>query len=171
MKNLLPDVKLIVILRNPVDRAYSDYHHSIRHENDTLSFEKAIELEEERCAEERERVFKYPDSSSPPVNYYAYSYLAKGLYADQLERWFKHYDRRQFLILATEDFRKNPQQILDQIFNFLGLPSFKMENLRNHNVGNYKEMNTDTRKFLIEYFRPHNEKLYRLLQRRFDWDK
>ena len=169
MKDLLPDVKLIVILRNPVDRAYSDYHHSIRGGKDTLSFEKAIESEEERCAEEWERVLKDPNFR--PRNYMAYSYLAKGLYADSLERWFKHYDRKQFLILATEDFHKNPQLILDQIFDFLGVSSFQAENLRNLNVGEYNKMNVDTRKLLVEYFKPHNEKLYNLLRRNFDWDK
>ena len=170
MKKMLPDVKLIVTLRNPVDRAYSDYWHSVLGNKETLSFEKAIELEEERCAEEREQIIKDPNSFVG--NYRAYSYLEKGLYADQLENWFKHYNRKQFLILTTDDLRKNPQQTLDQIFDFLGLPPFKVENLRDRNVGNYNErMNEDTRKFLIEYFKPHNERLYKLLQRDFDWDK
>ena len=169
MKELLPDVKLIAILRNPVDRAHSDYHHSARWGKETLSFERALELEDERCAEERERMPKDPGFS--PINYYAYSYLEKGLYAEQLERWFRHYGRKQFLILATEDFHKNPQLTLDRVFDFLGVSSFQTENLRNLNVGEYKEMNADTREFLIKYFKPHNERLYRLLQRSFDWDK
>ena len=170
MKEILPDVKLIAILRNPVDRAYSQYHHNIRRNNEPLSFEKAIELEEERCAGDLERLIRDPDFV--PVHYRKHSYIARGVYADQMERWFKHYDRKQFLILTTEDLRKDPQQILDQIFDFLGLPPFKVENLKNRNVGNYKErMNEDTRKFLIEYFEPHNERLFKLLQRRFDWNK
>ena len=61
MKEILPDVKLIVILRNPVDRAYSHYHHMLRRNNESLSFEKAIESEKERCAGERERLIKNPD--------------------------------------------------------------------------------------------------------------
>ena len=170
MREILPDIKLIAILRNPVDRAYSQYHHNIRHNNETLSFEKAIELEEERCAGERERLIS--DSDFVPVHYRRHSYLARGIYADQLKNWFKHYSKKQFLILTTEDLRKNPQQALDQVFDFLGLSPFNVENLTDHNVGNYKEkMNEDTRKFLVEYFRPHNERLYKLLQRGFDWDK
>ena len=170
MKTILPDVKLIVILRNPVDRAYSHYHYNVIRNKETLSFEKAIELEEERCAEEKERMIREPDFA--PFHYTEYLYLARGIYADQLENWFKHYTKKQFLILATEDFRKNPQQAMDQVFDFLGLSPFIVENLTDRNVGNYKEkMNEDTRKFLIEYFRPHNERLYKLLQRGFDWDK
>ena len=169
MKNVLPNVKLIMILRNPVDRAYSHYHHMLKKKWETLSFEKAIEMEEERCAGEREKIIKDPHFI--PKHFRAHAYLVQGIYADQLEDWFKHYSKRQFLILTTEDFRKNPQQTLNQVFDFLELPPFHVENLKDRNVGNYKEMNKDTRKFLIEYFKPHNERLYKLLQRDFDWDK
>ena len=134
-----------------------------------MSFEKAIELEEKRCAGERERLNNDPDFI--PNYYHDNSYLARGVYADQLENWFKHYDRKQLLILTTEDFHKNVQQTLDQVFDFLEVPPFQAENLRNLNVGNYKAMNADTRKFLIKYFRPHNERLSKLLQRNFNWNK
>ena len=169
MKKILPDVKLIVILRNPVDRAYSHYHHIVRQNNEILSFEKAIELEEERCAGEREQLIKDPDYV--PNHYRRHSYLARGVYADQLENWFGHYSKDQFLILTTEDFRENPQRTLDQVFDFLGVSPFQAENLRGLNIGNYKEMNEDTRKFLIDYFKPHNKRLSKLLQRSFEWDK
>ena len=169
MKNVLPNAKLIVILRNPVDRAYSQYHHSKRMNEETLSFERAIKLEEERCARERELLIKNPNFVTKHYQYH--SYLARGIYADQLENWFKHYPRKQFLILTTDNLRKNPQQPLDQIFDFLEVPPFQVRHLKDRNVGNYKKMSEDTRKFLIEYFRPHNERLSKLLQRRFNWDK
>ena len=126
-------------------------------------------MEEERCAGEREQLIKDPDFV--PKHYRAHSYLIGGVYADHLEYWFRYYKRKQFLILTTEDFHQNSQRILDQVFDFLGVPPFQAENLRDQNVGNYKEMNKDTRKFLIEYFKPHNERLSKILQRRFDWDK
>ena len=169
MKKDLPDAKLIVILRNPVDRAYSQYQHTLSHNNETLSFEKAIELEEKRCAGEREQMIK--DPGFVPKHFRKHSYLARGTYADQLERWFKHYDRKQFLILATEDLRKNPQRTLDQIFNFLEVPPFQIGDFMDANTRIYEKMSKDTRKFLVEYFKPHNERLYRMLQRSFDWDK
>ena len=168
MREILPDAKLIVILRNPVDRAHSQYHHSLRHNHETLSFEKAIKLEEERLAGERERPIEDPYVIS---HYRTHSYLTRGMYADQLENWFRHYNRKQFLILTTDDLRKNPQQTLDQIFDFLGVSPFQADNLKNSNVGSYKEMNKGTRKFLIEHFKPHNERLSKLLQRNFDWDR
>ena len=142
----------------------------MRANKETLPFEKAIEAEEERCTGERERLVK--DPYFVPRSYQLYSYIARGHYADQLENWFRYYNRKQFLILATEDLRKSPQRILDQVFGFLEVPpSLRVENLRDRNVGNYKKINEGTRKLLIEYFKPHNERLYKLLQRNFDWDK
>ena len=169
MKEALPDAKLILILRNPIDRAYSHYRMKLRVKKEALPFEKAIELEEERCAGERERIIKDPDFV--PIHYKDHSYLARGLYADQLENWFKHYDRKQFLILTTENLRDNRQRTLNQVFDFLQVPPFQIENLRNLNVANYQAMNEDTRKFLVKYYRPHNEKLAKLLRRDFDWDR
>ena len=169
MKKILPDAKLIVILRNPIDRAYSNYQHTLSQNHEPLSFEKAIELEEERCAGDREQMIK--DPSFLPKRFRRHSYLARGIYADQLERWFKHYDRKQFLILATEDLRKNPQRTLDQVFNFLEVPPFQIGDFMDANVRIYEKMSKNTRKFLVEYFKPHNDRLYKLLQRSFDWDK
>ena len=127
-------------------------------------------MEEERCVGEKERLIRDPNFAA--THYIQHSYLARGIYVDQLEYWFKHYNRKQFLILTTDDLRKNPQRTLDQVFNFLEMSPFQVRDLRDKNVGNYNErMNEDTRKFLIEYFKPHNERLSKLLQRSFDWDK
>ena len=169
MKKILPDVKLIVILRNPVDRAYSHYHHMLRKSMEIRSFEEAIELEEKRHTEMEEQTID--DSNSVPSHYGDRSYLARSVYVDQLETWFRYYDREQFLILTTDTFREDPQQILDQVFKFLGVFPFQAKDFRDLNVGDYMEMKEGTRKFLIEYFKPHNKRLSKLLQRRFDWDK
>ena len=87
------------------------------------------------------------------------------------ENWFSYFDKEKFLILTTEDFRENSQRTLDQVFDFLEVPPFQLEDLRDHNVGKYKPMNEDTRKFLIKYYKPHNERLSKLLQRSFHWDR
>ena len=112
------------------------------------------------------------DPDFVPSHHYRYhSYLARGVYADQLENWFSYFDKEKFLILTTEDFRENSQRTLDQVFDFLEAPPFQIEDLRDRNAGNYKPMNEDTRKFLIKYYKPHNERLSKLLQRSFDWDR
>ena len=111
------------------------------------------------------------DPDSHITYYHDNSYIKKSIYVDQLEEWFKYYDREQFLILNTEDFHKNPQHTLDQVFDFLNMHTFTLKNPKNLNIGNYKDMDEDMRKFLINYFKPHNQRLYKLLRRSFDWDK
>ena len=174
MKKIMPNVRLIVILRNPVDRAYSQYHYIIKQRNEKLPlpFEEALELSKERYMKKKEYDDIINNTNSFFAQYNSDALTARGIYADQLENWFKHYDKKQFLFLSTEDFHKNTQHTLDQVFNFLGLNPFKIDNPKRHNVGNYKEkMNEETRKSLIEYFKPHNARLYKLLQRDFGWDK
>jgi hypothetical protein len=169
MKRSLPKIKIIVILRNPVDRAYSHYHFALRHKHETLSFEDAINQEEKRLAGERKKIIQ--DPSFDGYHFKRNSYLTRGVYVDQLKHWFEYYDKNQFLILTTEDLYANPQKILNQVFQFLNLNSYEIKDLKNLNVGNYKNMNNETRKTLIEYFRPYNCKLSKLLDRDFDWDK
>ena len=158
MKELLPDVKLIAILRNPVDRAYSHYHHILRKYGVSRSFEKAVAMQ-----------VSAPDCETVSAD--REQYIHRGLYAVQLENWFRYYDRERFLILAQEDMHRGRQQILDQVFEFLGVHPFVVKTQRNRNTGEYEKMNEETRKLLVEYYKPHNERLYKLLGRRFDWDK
>ena len=187
MKVAIPDAKLIAILRNPVDRAYSHYHYARRQNRETsTTFEEALRLEGPRwkkimeAAAELKSVFCEREALSGHGNLYQvfrnYSqiawtpYLITGRYADHLENWFRYYDRNQLLVLSTEDFGRDRQGVLDQVFEFLGVDSIKVEDFQNSNVGGYGKMKEDTRRRLIEYFRPHNERLYSLLNRRFDWD-
>ena len=100
-----------------------------------------------------------------------YSYLLRGLYAEQLEAWFKIFEKDQILVVDFEEFIKIPNKVLNEIFEFLELPSYEQKNISKLNVGEYHSMDPQTRKFLIEYYKPDKEKLYKLLNRKFDWDK
>jgi len=168
MREALPDVKLLVMLRNPVDRAYSDYNMWLRYGMEGLRFEDAVRLEQERVSEDREKVMSDPGHRW--FGFYRFSYLGKGVYADQLENWFRYYDRSRFLITTTEMMKTDPQKSLNDAFGFLGLAPFQADVSKKLNVGSYKKMNSKTRDELLDYFRPHNERLYRLLGRSFDWD-
>ena len=169
ISNSIPEVKLIVILRNPVDRAYSDHQMKIKNKWETLSFEEAIKSEQERLVGEKEKIIKKKNYLS--YNYTVYSYLSRGLYFDQLKEWYDHFKKEQFLIISTDDFENKPSQIMNQVFQFLDLSPFNMKFIEKKNVGSYSKMNSETRQWLIEYFKPYNEKLYKFLEREFQWDK
>lgn len=100
--NLVPNVKLIVLLRNPVDRAYSHYHHQVKLGMEPLTFEEAIDAEEERISGEVERIKR--DVQYRSFNLQNYSYLYRGVYIHQVRTWLEYFDREQFLVLESEVF-------------------------------------------------------------------
>jgi hypothetical protein len=164
IKKEIPEIKLIVLLRNPIDRAYSNYHLGVRLGSESLSFEdsikKEIELLEKNNDIENDEIEKFLRPRS---------YIAKGLYYKQIKNWFEIFSKDQILVLSTENLAKNPYQTLEQIFDFLNLPKEQIENLQNRKVGNYQKMNQDTREYLKKIFKPHNDKLYKFLGKKFEW--
>ena len=167
IKNLIPKTKIIVILRNPADRAYSHYNHNVERKLENLSFEEAIR--EKRFEGKEDKI--YDDRFFEASNYMMYSYLLRGRYAEQLEAWFKIFEKDQILVVDFEEFIKIPNKVLNEIFEFLELPRYEQKNISKLNIGEYHSMDPQTRKFLIEYYKPDKEKLYKLLNRKFDWDK
>jgi hypothetical protein len=164
----IPRAKLIALLRNPVDRAYSDYQHTFRQGHETLGFGEALELEEERLRGEKEKILA--DESYRSINYRRYSYLSRGIYVDQLKEWHRYFDPEQLLILKSEDFFAGPSETVDIVLEFLDLPErdFELEGKRNE--GGYSEpMDPETRRWLQEYYEPHNERLYEYLGIDFGW--
>ena len=146
LKNL-PKIKLIVLLRNPVDRAYSNYHLGVRAGTENLSFEDAIKVETKRLEEINEE-------SKSSIEKYAIrrSYLAKGFYADQLKIWFEIFNSNQLLIISTEDLKSNPQKVINKIYNFLEIPDNHKLIPEKQKKAVYPEMKKETREFLIDFY-------------------
>jgi hypothetical protein len=171
---VLPHVKLIVMLRNPVDRAYSQYNFEVDLGRETLPFEEALDREGERISREREKMIA--DEGYVSFDYSRYSYLARGIYVDQLQTWMSLFPKEQFLILKSEDFYADPVTALDHTSKFLNLAELephekkKKYKLHNYNTTPYPKMNPATRKRLIEYFEPHNARLYDLLGVELGWN-
>jgi len=159
--DLLPAARIIVLLRDPVDRAYSHYHHEVRLGAESLSFEDAIEAEDRRIAEEGQRLAL--DSSYASFNYLHFAYLKRGIYADQINRWLEFYRPEQFLILSSEAFFKNPALEYQKVLQFLGLPPWNLPAYPAELVGTYRPLSTATRDHLQQYFAPHNSRLRRQL--------
>lgn len=174
VSKVLPHVKLIVMLRNPVDRAYSQYHFEVDLGRETLPFEDAIDHEEERICREKEKMLA--DEGYISFDYSRYSYLARGIYVDQLQTWMSLFPKEQFLILKSEDFYGDPVTALEHTSKFLNLAELethekkKRYKLHNYNTTPYPKMNPNTRKRLVEYFEPHNARLYDLLGMNFGWN-
>jgi hypothetical protein len=165
---LLPHVKLIALLRNPIDRALSHHQHEVRHGHETLPFSEAIDREAERLAGEEERLQSDPDYYS--FNHHRHSYTHRGLYLQQLLRWMKHYPRSQLLVVQSEWLFRDPAAATAKVHEFLGLSPHRLERYKPFYEGNYaREMPPDLRRRLAAYFEPHNAELFRWLGQEFDW--
>ncbi len=198
IKALIPNVKLIFILRNPVNRAYSHYWHAINLGYEHLCFEEAIKKEEERLS--RGDIFQRQH----------YSYKDMGKYAIQLKRYMKYFPKEQMLILITEELKEEPAKVMKKIFEFLEIdanftsdkwnaqylkgkhPYFlNLQRLKatippipivksiiafgidtiNLREG-YPKMNMEIKKCLVDYFKPYNKELEKILGRKLDhWYK
>jgi hypothetical protein len=166
---LVPKAKIIVMLRNPVDRAYSHYKMEYRNSNENLSFENAIDQESNRINGEFEKMLNNENNSG--VNYPHRAYVKCGEYLEQIKRWTKFYPNEQILIIKSEDFFDNPEKTTNQVFKFLDLPPFKLKEYKVIRKGNYDKMNPSTQKKLQEYFKPYNERLYQFLGINFHWSE
>jgi hypothetical protein len=159
----LPDVKLIVLLRNPVDRAYSHYQKMCRMGVERLSFENALAAEERRLAGEQERLASDPDYRSD--HHRRHAYIARGLYADQLERWFAIFPRDRFLVLLAEDYFARPAETYAETLDFLGLQQRELADRRAGSPPAYAPIDPQLRASLEERFSEPNARLARLLGR------
>jgi hypothetical protein len=164
----LPDVRLIALLRNPVDRAISHHNHELADSYEDLPLAKAVEREEERLRGEEDRIVADPRYRS--FAHQHHSYLARGRYAEQLERWFKHFDRDRLLVLSAEELFEEPKGCVEEAQRFLGLEPVLPRNLSPRNNRSYSPPDPALRKRLQAYFEPYNHRLYRLLGQDFSWE-
>ncbi len=196
---VFPQAKLIVLLRDPVTRAYSEYHmnrdegrHVDAAADEMFSRELAF-LQRHKLDDANFQRFVYdwvaafPTRWSYPLDEYQvkssagqsgveaypyWPYLLRGLYYPQLQVWFEHFPRDQFLIIKSEDYFANPRHFIENaVPSFLNIPTWQLPQ--------YERTKQDTRSTqkapsalseeLTRFFKPHNEKLYQLLDMDFGW--
>ena len=144
---VVPRARLIALLRNPVDRAYSQYHQRTGKGRETRDFEEVLGAENSNAG-----------------------YLARGIYIDQLLRWSRFFDRERMLVLKSEDFFERPQDVLKDVLNFLDLPEWEPEDWEIRKKGGYEQkMDPEVRRRLEDFFEPHNKRLYEYLGVDFGW--
>lgn len=152
MYSHFPDAKLIILLRNPVARAFSGYKHTVRFGLTDLPFEYLIDREIEGICS--------GDSHAAPYS----GTVVRGLYARQIKRWLEYYPKEQILILISEDFFKNTQKNMDKIYAFLGLSPFKHAYfpIKLESSVNIP-FQPETKRRLEEFYKPYNKELQQLL--------
>ena len=162
--NDLPNSKIIACLRNPIDRAYSNYNLII---NPKHTFEETIQSEINEIGNINSEL---NDESFLVDNFYE-KILSRGFYARQLQLWYDMFPRDKILVISSEELATDTHRVLEEVFNFLEIPNVKIKDLTKQNVRKFPPMKQKTRELLIEYFKPYNEKLYDMLNGKFDWDK
>jgi Sulfotransferase domain len=165
----IPQVKLIILLRNPVDRAISHYHHEVKLGFERATLEEAIALEPDRLRGEIAKMTADPTYHSHNLQHY--SYRSRGLYLEQLQRWMAYFPREQVLVLNSEEFYQQPSKILARVLDFLHLPPLELTNYPSYNAGNYSRVSTSIEQTLLNDFDRPNRELARYLQHTFgSWD-
>lgn len=112
------EAKIIILLRNPIDRAWSHYNHLVRDGRETESFEMGLDLEVERIKNKWE---------------FSWHYKQMGLYDQQIMRYFDNFPEDQICILLFEDFIKNTPKVLTKVTDFLELSEFEYQEIHSHN--------------------------------------
>jgi hypothetical protein len=164
---LLPDARLVVLLRDPVRRAYSHYWHERDKGRETLDFEAAIDAEPGRIEADHARLATGEIEVSGAHQHF--SYLARGRYAEQLERWLGLFPSERLLVLRFEDLACDPLAALNATLAFVGLPPAGSVRLEARHTRRYPPMAEATARRLREYFAPHNARLDALLGRDMGW--
>lgn len=161
LAGIFPDTKLIVLLRNPIDRAISHYYMKVSKGWEHRPLEVALQAELDFLNTHLE-----PDWQSANMP----SYVLDGVYVRQLRNWWQSFPTTQFAIFKSEDFFTDPASIVERVFEFLEVPPHPLASYPIENQGYYSQVSPSVRQQLREFFQPYNRELETLLARKFDWD-
>ena len=162
--SIFPKIKLIVILRNPIDRAVSHYYHEVRLKMENKSLSEVIYAQ-------LERLKKIPNSALEEAywNHISY-YVSYGVYVEFLKKWMTIFPREQFLILRSEEFYQEPETTMQKVFSFLDLPKHQLKDYQKLNSGSYPNIPPSIYSTLSDYYQPYNQKLEEYLGMKFNWE-
>lgn len=161
----MPAVKLIAVLRNPVERAFSHYHMLVRRGLEQRPFAQVIDLMLQPDQLNQARRLPYSDQNEQ------HGYVAWGEYGRILAHFLEFFDSSSLLILFTDELAGQPAQTWDKIARFLNIdPTFVPANLgRRYHRGGYGQMPPDVRHQLVEFYRPDIDNLRALVERPLPW--
>ena len=155
IRNYNPLIKLIILLRNPIDRAFAHWNMQRFKDREPLDFLDALKEEPRRIAQPL------------TIESRRFAYVDRGFYSEQLERVFQFFPREQVRIVKFEDFRDRKQETLNGIFEFLGVKPLRGVRDKDRNVVPYERaMTPEERKYLSTIFAVEIAKLEQML----GWD-
>ena len=155
----LPDVKLIVMLRDPVVRAYSGHSHELARGFEDLPFAEALAAEPARLQGERERLMAEPGYDS--FHWQHHAYRTRGQYVEQLTALEQLVGRDRMCVVDSGGFFRDPEPVFDHVREFLGLAPCSGIVFEQHNARQRSPLSEDLREELQEHFRPWDEQLER----------
>ncbi|MCI5130090.1 MAG: hypothetical protein D3904_00905 [Candidatus Electrothrix sp. EH2] len=167
--SLLPDVKLIIMLRNPITRALSDFKMMKEHGDEPDDFATVVRNVFQWLRDTRltRLVEVAQETDNPPLRY-----LTKGCYIDTITPWLDRFPRKNILFVRSENFFKDPQEQLDLAFKHLNLPSYQVKNIPHLRKARISlPVDRETIELLADYFQPYNTRLGQLLGDEFTWEK
>lgn len=168
LHSFYPNAKLILLLRNPTERAWSNFRMNKRHQFEPLDFEAALKAENNRIS--NEDLFAEKQHTHSYVRQ-RLAYRTNGVYAELLKEWLRYFHRDQFCIVRTEDLLQQTQETYNTITDFIGVQRFTGVKFNRYNEGGeQKEMPAASKQELDQFFAPHNQALEQLLQRNFNWN-
>lgn len=152
---LFPHAKFIVILRNPVDRAYSLFQHMRRHGYETAQdFNLALKLENKRFHSET-------FTKNCQQYFYNYMYYRSGLYTEQLRRYYTWFSKEQFHIVSLQMLREDPRNTISKIYRFLGVNDDFFPNVSIQNRAQLTCRNASFNHFVKNYWGSNSKKKYK----------
>jgi hypothetical protein len=166
--SVAPQVRAIMLLRDPVERAWSHYQERRQNGVEPLDFAQALEAEHARTEGELERMAAEPLYYSEAHDWY--TYRSRGVYLPQIQNWRAVFPQRQLLVLRSEDMYQDPQTVFDTVCDFLEVPRFELRTTRTFNARfAVSSIPAEQRADLRSYFEPHNSDLEKYLGRRLNW--
>ena len=163
----LPDLRILAMLRDPVERAFSAHKHELARGYETEPFDVALQLEDARLAGEVERMLADPRYHSFSHRHHAY--VRRGQYAEQLLRLRQFFPADRIHVIESESFFEHPEDVYGRVLDFLDLPASMPDRFDRWNGRPSAPMPESTRSRLREHFSSHDRTLATLLGREPAW--
>ncbi len=161
LQEKFPETKIIILLRDPVSRAISNYYFNLGHGVNQHKTLEEIFKKESRVLSDVNDLSTHLEGKS--------GIIATGLYSYFIKKWMDIFPKEQFLVLNAYDLNNSPQFVMNKVFDFLDLPNYNISDFPKMNSGSYDPINQTLIDNLSDFYRPHNKLLEELLNRKFNW--